>query len=186
MFLRHNLLKLPLTKSRTEFLQQYLEARCFCDDKRAGSEVEVSTNVKPKSNSLVREVKSEVAQIHATYRSEVLVKLESEEGERKDVSLAEGEGDTALSEKYIVKFESRLDHFRKSGYIFDPVEISAPDEPSISPFVDKAIDVMKLELGDRRPSMVIPRMDDLDGGTQANKIPANYGKKGFFACRGLL
>ena len=89
MFLRPNLLRLQIP--RTQFLQQYLEARCYCDQKQGS---EVSTTVKPKSSSLVREVRSEVAQIHATYRSEVLVKLESEE-EQKDVSLSEGEGDTA-------------------------------------------------------------------------------------------
>ena len=141
MFLRQNLLRLP---SRTQILQQYLEARCYCDQKKGS---EVSTTLKPKSSSLVREVKSEVAQIHATYRSEILVKLESDEP--KDVSLSEGDSETALSDKYVVKFESRLDHFRKSGYIFDPVEISAPDEPSINPFIDRAIDIMK-GVGDPR------------------------------------
>ena len=141
MFLRHNLLRLSIGNSRTKFLQQ---ARCYCDQTK---DSEVSTTVKPKSSSLVREVKSEVAKIHATYRSEVLVKLESEE--QREVSLSEGESDQALSEKYIVKFESRLDHFRKSGYIFDPVEVSAPDEPTINPFVDKAIDVVK-GIGDPR------------------------------------
>ena len=83
MILRRSLLRLSIPKSRTQFLQQYLEARYYCDQKK---DSELSTNIKPKSSSLVREVKSEVAQIHATYRSEVLVKLETGD-QPKDVSL---------------------------------------------------------------------------------------------------
>ena len=140
MFLGRNLLRLPLNRNRKYYLQQYLEARCYCDKKDS----EISTKV--KENPLVREVKSEVAKIHATYRSEVLVKLQTEE---KDVGAVGEEGEKAVSDQYIVKFDSRLDHFRRSGYIFDPVEINAPDEPSIHPFVDKAIDVIK-GIGDPR------------------------------------
>ena len=137
MFLSRNLLRRQVNRNKIYYLHQYPEARCFCDKKDSDGTV----SAKVKKSPLVREVKSEVAKIHATYKSEVLVNLET--GEEKKVSLSPEEEEKALSDKYIVKFESRLDHFRKSGYIFDPVEINAPDEPSVNPIVDKAIDIIK-------------------------------------------
>ena len=97
-----------------------------------------------KDSDLVPDVKSEeskiIEQIHKDYSSEVLVKLESKE--ENDLAQASDQP-SELTDKYAVRFQSRLDHYRRSGFIAKPVLINVPDEPKLNPILDKTIDVVK-------------------------------------------
>ena len=97
-----------------------------------------------KDSDLVPDVKSEeskiIEQIHKDYSSEVLVKLESKE--ENDLAQASDQP-SELTDKYAVRFQSRLDHYRRSGFIAKPVLINVPDEPKLNPLLDKTIDVVK-------------------------------------------
>ena len=97
-----------------------------------------------KDSDLVVDVKSEeskiIEQIHQDYSSEVLVKLESKED--KDITQTSDQP-SELTDKYAVRFQSRLDHYRRSGFIAKPVLINIPDEPKLNPVLDKTIDVVK-------------------------------------------
>ena len=100
---------------------------------RDNNDSELTTDVKSEESKII-------AQIHQDYASEVLVKLESKED--KEVT-EKSDQSSELIDKYAVRFQSRLDHFRRSGFIAKPVLINAPNEPKLNPVLDKTIDIMK-------------------------------------------
>ena len=122
-------------KSCRETTKLFALTRTFCD--KPGKEPsDISVDVKSEEAKII-------AEIHENYKSEVLVKLPS------DDNAATGEASESggeLVEKYSVKFDTRLDHFRRTGFIASPSLINVPDEPKINPVIDTAIDIIKGEL----------------------------------------
>ena len=108
--------------------------RTFCDkiDKSEANNSQLTTDIKSEEQKII-------AKIHEDYKSERLIKIETSDNSVGDVNKESSE----LSEKYVVKFESRLDHFRKTGFIASPQMINVPVEPKINPVVDKAIEIIK-------------------------------------------
>ena len=136
MFLRClNHLQLSTNKSCRETTKLFALTRTFCD--KPGKEPsDISVDVKSEEAKII-------AEIHENYKSEVLVKLPS------DDNAAAGEASESggeLEEKYSVKFDTRLDHFRRTGFIASPSLINVPDEPKINPVIDTAIDIIKGEI----------------------------------------
>ena len=72
------------------------------------------------------EEKKIIAEIHRDFKSEILVKIENDD---KQVASAEDKP-SELAEKYNVKFDTRLDHFRRSGLIMKPTQGRPSEEKS--------------------------------------------------------
>ena len=87
-----------------------------------------------KDCAVKAEEKKIIAAIHADYKKDVLVKAKT-----SDDKVSEGsEG----QDKYVVRFDTRLDHFRRSGYLMKPTMINVTPESGNPEAVDKMIDVV--------------------------------------------
>ena len=91
--------------------------------------VGVATFKRNKADCEVRaEEKKIIAEIHRDFKSEILVKIENDD---KQVASAEDKP-SELAEKYNVKFDTRLDHFRRSGLIMKPTQGRPSEEKSFT------------------------------------------------------
>lgn len=110
--------------TKAESAKLFALSRTFCDKKdgeltTVKSDVELATFKRNKADCEVRaEEKKIIAEIHRDFKSEILVKIENDD---KQVASAEDKP-SELAEKYNVKFDTRLDHFRRSGLIMKPTQ----------------------------------------------------------------
>ena len=119
--------------TKAESAKLFALSRTFCDKKDDGelttvkSDVELATFKRNKADCEVRaEEKKIIAEIHRDFKSEILVKIENDD---KQVASAEDKP-SELAEKYNVKFDTRLDHFRRSGLIMKPTQGRPSEEKS--------------------------------------------------------
>ena len=117
-------LKYSTNLTKAESAKLFALSRTFCDKKdgeltTVRSDVELATFKRNKADCEVRaEEKKIIAEIHRDFKSEILVKIEN-----GDNQVAPGEDKPSeLAEKYNVKFDTRLDHFRRSGLIMKPTQ----------------------------------------------------------------
>ena len=117
--------------TKAESAKLFALSRTFCDKKdgelTVKSDVELATFKRNKADCEVRaEEKKIIAEIHRDFKSEILVKIENDD---KQVASAEDKP-SELAEKYNVKFDTRLDHFRRSGLIMKPTQGRPSEEKS--------------------------------------------------------
>ena len=79
-----------------------------------------------KDCAVKAEEKKIIAAIHADYKKDVLVKAKTSDDK----------------DKYVVRFDTRLDHFRRSGYLMKPTMINVTPQSGNPEAVDKMIDVV--------------------------------------------
>ena len=133
MMLLRRLQKLRYSTNLTkaESAKLFALSRTFCDKKdgelTVKSDVELATFKRNKADCEVRaEEKKIIAEIHRDFKSEILVKIENDD---KQVASAEDKP-SEIAEKYNVKFDTRLDHFRRSGLIMKPTQGRPSEEKS--------------------------------------------------------
>ena len=115
-------------------------SRSYSDDKDVTVISEPKRSKLPAGINDKTEEKKIISKIHADYKKEILVKLENKNNDSLgDVKSEKSE----LEDKYAIRFESRLDHYRRSGFIAKPTLINVPIEPKLNPVIDKAIEIIK-------------------------------------------
>ena len=119
--------------------KEYVEDKQIIEVKE-GADLEIAPVKRNRKDCAVKaEEKKIIAAIHADYRKEVLVKAKS----KSDAKVTEG-GDqpSELQDKYVVRFDTRLDHFRRSGYLMKPTLINETPKSDIPEVLDNAIDII--------------------------------------------
>ena len=138
---------------RRESSKLFALNRTFCDKPKNNEKEEdkkiipvnegVKLDIAPvkrnlKDCAVKAEEKKIIAAIQADFRKDVLVKAKS----KSDTEVTKsGDQPSELQDKYVVRFDTRLDHFRRSGYLMKPTLINVRPESDNPEVVDKAIDI---------------------------------------------
>ena len=142
MKMLRGILKLQHSTNKFRFNKRRLFpiSRSYSDDKDVTVISEPKRSKLPAGINDKTEEKKIISKIHADYKKEILVKLENKNNDSLgDVKSEKSE----LEDKYATRFESRLDHYRRSGFIAKPTLINVPIEPKLNPVIDKAIEIIK-------------------------------------------